>query len=67
MTEPPEPFADPTQERLADAHVHQARHARPPAEFSPHIRALIHAAAIVGLIVSVCVFVMVLVWYWALP
>jgi hypothetical protein len=62
MTDPPEPLGDPTRERLLD---HPAD--RPPAEFSPHIRALIWVAAIVGLVVSVCVFVMVIVWRMALP
>lgn len=64
MTDPPEHLADPARERLLD---HPTELDRPPAEFSPHIRALIYVAAILGLVLSVGVFWAVLTWYWALP
>lgn len=63
MTEPPEHLADPARERLA----HPTELDRPPAEFSPRALAIIWAAAIVGLVVSVCVLVMVIAWRMALP
>lgn len=64
MTDLPEHLADPARERLAGS---AELPDRPPAEFPPHVRALIYAAAILGLILSVGVFWAVLVWYWALP
>lgn len=64
MTEPPEHLADPTHERLADP---TELPDRPPAEFSPRALAIIWAAAIVGLVVSVCALVMVIAWRMALP
>lgn len=63
MTDPPEPIADPARERLA----HPTELDRPPAEFSPRALAIIWVAAIVGLVVSVCVLVMVIAWRMALP
>lgn len=62
MTDPPE-HLDHTRERLADP----TELDRPPAEFSPRALAIIRVAAIVGLVVSVCVFAMVIAWRLALP
>lgn len=70
MTDPQEPIADPTQERLVDTHRRRARYLqdRPPAEFSPHIRALVlYVIPAFALITTLVIFVGLSAGWWRIP